>query len=193
MNRTVVAVSATVTAVVAFAVGFGFAVGGDDDGVDEVAVVATTTSPATVTVPPSSTVTVAPTTTPPTTSPPASTTVVEPPTTDQPVVVTAPPVTAAPARLTVQYNRDSADRLVMSTGGTALLTITNVGGSLGQWLVQASGYVYVVGVANGTLQPGQSVQVRLRGAPEVPAISPQGSVTVSGGADGQLTISVLVL
>jgi hypothetical protein len=199
MSRTVVIVASAATAIVAFVVGFGLAIGsGDGEGSDVVvAAVATTTSvPPTTetgpTLPPETAPTTEPTETADTTSPPPETTVTSPPSSEAPVV-TDPPVTAAPARLAAQYNRDSADRLVMEKGGTAQLTLTNVGGSLGQWLVQASGYVYVDGVSNGTLQPGQSVQVRLRGAPDVPPISPQGTIIVSGGSGGQLTLYVLVL
>lgn len=190
-------VAGSATAVLAFAVGFGLAVGDDGGGAVEQVVAATTTTAeaptTTVTAtPPEPTTTEAPPTTaaPPTTEPP---TTVESPATPSTVVVAAPPTTAAPGRLVAQYDHDSADRLVMERGGTASLTLTNVGGSLVSWLVQATGYVYLEGVTSGTLQPGQSVQVRLRGAPDVPPMAPQGHLVVTGGADGQFTIAVLVL
>jgi hypothetical protein len=189
------AVAAGTTAVLAFALGFGLAVTGGDDESPEQAV-----APTTVTVPPSSvtTVTSTPTTSAPeTTAAPETAPPTEPPTTEPPPtqapVVTEPPVTVAPARLVAQYNSDSANRLVMSRGGTASLTLTNVGGSIASWLVQASGYVFIEGVSSGTLQPGQSVTIRLRGAPDVPPVSPQGNLIISGGSDGQQSIAVLVL
>lgn len=189
-------VAGAVTAVVAFVVGFGLARGGDGGGKGEELVAATTTTAAptttVTTVTQESTTTEDPPTTTPTTASP-TTVDASPPPPPPTVVVTEPPSTVPPARLVAQYNQDSAERLVMSRGGTALLTLTNVGGSLASWLVQASGYVYLEGVTSGTLQPGQSVSVRLRGAPDVPPMAPQGHVTITGGADGQLTIAVLVL
>jgi hypothetical protein len=197
LSRPAILLSATVTAFVAFVVGFALAVGGGDGDGGESVTAAPTTE--TAEVPDATTSTrAAPTTSPPTTAAPTTTATSTPPTspsTSPPVAAPPPPppVTAAPAQLSLRYPSDASNRVVMNRGGTAVLSLTNIGGSISQWLVQTSGAVSVNGVASGTLAPGATVQVLLVADTDVPPVAPQGNLIVSGGAGGSVDVGVLIL
>jgi hypothetical protein len=196
LSRPAILLSATVTAFVAFVVGFGLAVGGGDgDGGDSVAAAPTT---ATVAAPDATTSSSAPVPTSPTTTAVPTTTATSPPTLPATTATTAgppppPPVTASPAQLSLRYPSDASNRVVMNRGGTAVLSLTNIGGSLSQWLVQTSGAVSVNGASSGTLAPGATVQVLLVADTDVPPVAPQGNLIVSGGAGGSVDVGVLIL
>jgi hypothetical protein len=95
--------------------------------------------------------------------------------------------------LSLRYPSDASNRVVMNRGGTAVLSLTNLGGSLSQWLVQTSGAVSVNGASSGTLAPGATVQVLLVADTDVPPVAPQGNLIVSGGAGGSVDVGVLIL
>jgi len=96
-------------------------------------------------------------------------------------VPSSPPGT--PAKVIVYYAGQSGGVLRIPPGQQSLVVLANVGGSVGPWSVQASGYLTVVGAVNGrlssSLSPGYSV-----------AISVQASNSVPTGSGGALTFSL---
>jgi hypothetical protein len=80
----------------------------------------------------------------------------------------------------------------MSPGSSVQLTIRNQGGSIGQWLLQTTGFVRAAGVTTGTLAPGASMRVTIRAAPEVGPSAPQGTVRLTISGQGLLEIPVYI-
>jgi hypothetical protein len=192
-------VAALITALAAFGIGLGIAA--LDRGTEEVPVAAPTT--VTAAAPgggPASTTSSSTTSTTIAIAPPPSVTVPPPPptstsTTAVPptVVITEPPTSATPAFVEVRYPQGSQGQIVMQAGSTIQVQFTNTGGSIGQWLIQGSGYVFVVGPTNGTLSAGQSRFVTVQAAPEVPKSGVDGTLTMTTSGNGTITVAVHIL
>lgn len=189
--------------VVGFAFGFGLARAGRGNGGQAAAPtttstvalrssttsepVTTSTGPATSTSTSTTTTTLVTPSTSTTTAPPSTSSA--PTTTREVTTTTAPP---APALLLVDYARDASGRLVLPRGGTAAVTISNVGGKRQQWLLAGFGYVSANGVSGGTLEPGVSVTALVAPLPGATA-GTVGTLTVLGaGPNGSTSITTVV-
>jgi len=195
LSPKVLAIAATVTALAAFAVGLGIAA--LDRGTESVPVAAPTTATTakpeggpSSTVPSTTSTTIAIAPPPSFEAPPPPTSVTSTTSTPPTVVVTEPPTSATPAFVEVRYPQNPQGQIVMQAGSTIQVQFTNTGGSVGQWLLQGSGYLFVVGPTNGTLAPGQSRFVTVQAAPEVPKSAVDGTLTMTVSGNGTITVPV---
>jgi len=182
-------------AVVVGLVGFGIGISASGgagrlfaDDVDTAAAVTATLPQVTTTATtaaPTTTTSQAPTTS--ATEAPTTTTVTQP--APPPTSVVSSP-TGTPAQIVVYYAGQSGGVLRIPPGLTSQVVLANVGGSVGEFSVQTSSYLTVIGSVNGrlnsSLSPGYSVGLTVEASSSVPAGSggaltftlPNGSIVV---------------